>query len=247
MSDAAIVLAQAFRLLEREARLQPGVIWHSSPRDLNAYRSGELSLDQKRRLQWHLALCFQCADRLLALERFLELPAEEEPLDETASWWDLRDRLAKEPRAYRRPPPFFMALAAALAPVVAGLLVWNLSLQRDLRAPQANIPIESVEMPGTLRAAPRTPEIRLPATGRFNLSLVPSQLHNASGIRLEILDASGRRIVSVPGLVRSESDTLNVELPRRLLPNGEYRLVLVGTREDGTESREETTLRVVDL
>ena len=245
MSDAAIVLAQAFRLLEREARLQSGASWHSSSRDLNAYRSGELSPEQERRLQWHLALCFQCADRLLDLERFLEPVVNGDPLDETASWWDLQDRLAKESRAYRRPPPLFMALAAALAPVVVGLLVWNVSLQRELRAPQANIPIESVTMPGALRAAPETPRIRLPATGRFTLSLVSSEVHD--GIRLEIFDSSGRRIVSVPGLERSESDTFDVELSRRLLPNGEYRLLLIGTREDGTESREETALRVVDL
>lgn len=245
MSDAKIVLAQAFRLLEREARLQSGASWHSSSRDLNAYRSGELSPEQERRLQWHLALCFQCADRLLDLERFLEPVVNGDPLDETASWWDLQDRLAKESRAYRRPPPLFMALAAAMAPVVVGLLVWNLSLQRELSAPQANIPIESVTMPGALRAAPETPRIRLPATGRFTLSLVSSEVHD--GIRLEIFDSSGRRIVSVPGLKRSESDTFDVELSRRLLPNGEYRLLLIGTREDGTESREETALRVVDL
>lgn len=245
MSDATIVLAQAFRLLEREARLQSGASWHSSSRDLNAYRSGELSPEQERRLQWHFALCFQCADRLLDLERFLEPVVHGDPLDETASWWDLQDRLAKESRAYRRPPPLFMALAAALAPVVVGLLVWNLSLQRELSAPQANIPIESVTMPGALRAAPETPRIRLPATGRFTLSLVSSEVHD--GVRLEIFDSSGRRIVSVPGLERSESDTFDVELSRRLLPNGEYRLLLIGTREDGTESREETALRVVDL
>ena len=245
MSDATIVLAQAFRLLEREARLQSGASWHSSSRDLNAYRSGELSPEQERRLQWHLALCFQCADRLLDLERFLEPVVNGDPLDETASWWDLQDRLAKESRAYRRPPPLFMALAAALAPVVVGLLVWNLSLQRELSAPQANIPSESVTMPGALRAAPETPRIRRPATGRFTLSLVSSEVHD--GVRLEIFDSSGRRIVSVPGLERSESDTFDVALSRHLLPNGEYRLLLIGTREDGTESREETAFRVVDL
>ncbi len=247
MSDTAVVLAQAFRLLEREARLQPGASWHSSSRDLNAYRSGELSPQQERRLQWHLALCFQCVDRLLDLERFLEPLANGDLLDETASWWDLQDRLAKESRVRRRPPPVFMALAATLIPAVAGLLFWNLSLQRELRAPQANFPIESVDMPGSLRSATKERfEIRLPAAGRFSLSLVASEVLEASDIRLEILDSSGRPIVSVPGLRRSESDTFNVELPRRLLPNGEYRLVLIGTLEDGTESREEATIRVVD-
>lgn len=246
VSDTAVVLAQAFRLLEREARLSGD--WHSSSRDLNAYRSGELSPQQERQLQWHLALCFQCADRLLDLERFLEPLANGDLLDETGSWWDLQDRLAKESRVHRRPPPIFMALAATLIPAVAGLLFWNLSLQRELSAPQANFPIESVEMPGTLRnAAPKAVEIRLPAAGRFSLSLVASEVLEASEVRLEILDSSGRPVVSVPGLRRSESDTFNVELSRRLLPNGDYRLVLIGTLEDGTESREETALRVVDF
>lgn len=246
MSDTMVVLAQAFQLLEREARLSAD--WHSSFRDLNAYRSGELSRQQERRLQWHLALCFQCADRLLDLERFLEPIANGDLLDETGSWWDLQDRLAKESRVHRRPPPIVMALAATLIPAVAGLLFWNLSLQRELLDPQANFPIESIEMPGTFRSAPKKiDEIRLPAEGRFSLSLVASEVLDASDVRLEIFDSSGRQVVSLPGLRRSESDTFNVQLPRRLLPNGEYRLVLIGTLEDGTESREETALRVVEF
>lgn len=244
MSDAAVVLARALRIVEREARLQLAV--HSTLQDLNAYRSGELSPEQESRLQWHLALCFRCADRLLDLERFLEPAAGEEPLDETASWWDLQDRLVRG-RMRRSPPPFFMALAAALAPAVAGLLVWNLSLQRELRQPQANVPIESVLMPGTVRAAPEPAEIRLPSRGRFNLTVVPSETLDAVDVRLDILQRSGRLVASVPGMRRSQSDTFDVELPRSRFPNGEYRILLVGRARDGTEIREETTFRIVDL
>lgn len=248
MSDTAVVLARAIRLLEREARLEPGASRHSSPQDLNAYRSGELSPDQERRLQWHLALCFRCADRLLDMERFLEppaVPANGEALDETASWRDLQDRLAQESRARRRPPPVFLALAA-LVPVVAGLLLWNLSLRGELLQPRANVPIQNVEMPGTLRDAARPAEIHLPAAGPLILVLT-SQIPDPFAVRLEILEPSGHRIASIPGLKRLESGAFHVQLPRDLLPPGEYRLLLIGEGDDGTESREEIALRVLAL
>lgn len=246
MSDSAVLLAQAFRILEREARLQLAL--HSSLQDLTAYRSGELSPEQERLLQWHFALCFRCADRMLDLERFLEPVSGFELLDETGSWWDLQDRLAGGTRMRRPSPPFFMALAAALAPAVVGLLVWNLSLQRELREPQANFSIASVEMPGTNRAAPKPmPDLRLPPEGQFGLSVAAAAVDDASSVRLEILDLSGRRIVSVPGLQRSEFDTFDVLLSREQLPNGEYRLLLTGTRADGTVSQDVTTFRILDL
>lgn len=240
MSDA-IVLAQALRLLEREARLQAGADRHTSARELTSYCAGELTPQHDLRLQWHLALCSECVDRLLDLKRFLE-PVEAEGLDEIASWQDLRARLAKEPRVRRPPPgPWSMALAAALIPALAGLGLWNISLRQELLSPEPNPPIETIEMPGTLRAAPEPAEIRLPGKGRFVLSLTPVQVHDAEA-RLEIYEASGEWITTVPGLLRSESDTFDVGLARKLLPNGEYRLLLIGARD-----REETTLRILDL
>ena len=47
---------------------------------------------------------------------------------------------------------------------------------------------------------------------------------------LEVTDGRGQRISRAQGLRKSELNTFTVALPRRLLPAGQYRLVLYGLR-----------------
>lgn len=87
------VLRLALRLLEREERLRPGAGWHPSPEELTAYHDGRLSARRSARVCRHLGVCFDCPDRLLALERFLRPLSEDDSEETAASWQELRSQL----------------------------------------------------------------------------------------------------------------------------------------------------------
>jgi hypothetical protein len=242
-------LRLALRLLEREERLRPGAGWHPSPEELTAYHDGRLSKRSTARVCRHLGVCFDCPDLLLELERFLgPLPAETGTADTTASWQELRRRLFAQPRprawqgspAWRLPSDFASlrvayTLAAASLLAAVALSVWSLS-------PHAipNLPMAVVVMPGVRRGLEPPQEIRVPPAG-IVLILDPARLRSETGLRLEILDPSGRRIGAVDGL-RSDSDLVRALLPRSLLPAGELRLRLTGRG-----AAEEVILRVLHL
>lgn len=237
-------LRLALRLLEREERLRPDADWHPSPEELTAYRDGRLPARRAARVCRHLGLCFDCPDRLLALERFLKPLPEDNSQETEAAWEELRNRLfaAPEPRARSwRLPPVFASLGTAYAFATASLLaavavsLWSLS-------PRAipNLPTAFVEMPGLRRGSEPSQEIQVPAVGVV-LILTPAQSQAGTGLRLEILDPAGRRIGAVEGL-RFEAGSVRALLPRSLLPVGELRFRLTGPA-----ATEEVTLRVLHL
>jgi hypothetical protein len=244
MTDASL-LALALRLVNQEERLRPDAVWHPTPEELTAYHDGRLSARRAARVCRHLGVCCDCPDLLLDLERFLE-PVPDVAGDDDASWHELRRQLFK-PRSRRpawRVPPVLLSLRAAYAFAAASLLAavavsfWSL-------VPHAipNMSTEVVDMPGVRRGLESPQEIHVPAVGVV-LILSSSRVQSETGLRLEILDPSGRRIGAVDGL-RSESGSVRTLLPRSLLPAGELRLRLTGRVSSG--GAEEVTIRVLHL
>ncbi|MES1240053.1 MAG: hypothetical protein ABUT39_00400 [Acidobacteriota bacterium] len=241
-------LALAFRLLGREERLGPEAGWHPSPEELTAWRDGRLSARRAARVCRHLGVCFDCPDLLLDLEQFLEPVQGETGIDVAVSWQELRRQIFAEPQtrppqpAGWRLPPVLASLRTAYAFAAASLLAavalsfWSLS-------PRAipNLPLEVVDMPGVHRGPEPPREIRVPAVG-IALILNSARLQTETGLRLEILDASGRPTGVLDGLL-SDSGTVRVLLPRSLLPAGEIRLRLAGRAS--SEPAEEVTVRVL--
>lgn len=166
------------------------------------------------------------------------------PLSDTgvaSAWQRLLARLAREPRPRRQddsPPrrPWWgatriaHALSAVLLALVMGLGVWIAGLRAELRrlgAPQVNPPIWSVN----LTAGGDTPELlELPAAAeRFALSLiVPAREPAPEAWRLEIATLEGREVWSGEGLQEARDGTFGIDLSRRFLPVGDYRLRLLG-------------------
>ena len=230
-----------------------------TPDELIAYAEGTLPESERGRIEAFTTADPQVARTLIDLESFPEVePAaagEELSEDELAAGWeDLRDGLREagvlpgEPAAVGppAPPPGRRGaalgsragqLAAVLAVTTVGLGLYVAGLHLSGRVggpgpPRLNPVVKSL-LPvgaGGERSSGEVEAVALPPTSD-SLVLILSVLEAPAtpGIRLEVYDASGRRVWQTGGLVRNPDGTFSVDLPRGLLAPGRYRLELVGT------------------
>lgn len=146
---------------------------------------------------------------------------------------DASSRRAPPPRsAWSRHAP---ALAAAFLLLAVGLGAWAVRLHSKLEAlgaPQPGIPIVHLEPPGSTRGD-RAP-VEVGAGQRFVVILNPTAPPHVEH-RLEITTAGGEPVWSGGGLFPTGAGTFHVELSRRLLPPGSYRLLLSRPRSEAEE------------
>jgi hypothetical protein len=210
---------------------------------LAAYHANELSPEEDAWIREHFVHCQECPELLLDLSRFAAPDrAVADRLPDgwiTAAWQSLRARLAREPGArLRRRLQWLRSLqgaycvAGVLLAATLGLSVWVIGLHlelRRLREPQANVQIETLDL--STRSADPLP-IQVPAGGeRFLLSVATAAnapWRECREVLLQIETAEGHSLWS-GGLAPPEDGTITLELSRRALPAGAYRLRIAGT------------------
>ena len=207
---------------------------------LVAYSGGELDDEADRRVRDHLTGCRRCGERLLELIPLMRpdpAPADGvADLEIEAAWRRLRVPDGGVRAARSGWLPRALAAALALAAVILGL--WALRLRHantDLRrqvaglsAPVANMP--HLYLDGVTRGEEPAPGLfEVPASaGYFGVFIAVSDPLPADRYEVRFVDAAGREVLTVGGLVVSESGSLRLGLPRGLLPAGNYRVRLRG-------------------
>ena len=230
---------------------------HPSPEQIVAYHEQRLPPGEAEEIRAHLAACPDCTAQLLALVDLLDeedgSEAKISPADLDAAWERQRSRLFPEPpplptrvRAVplRRPRvlPASLGLAAALLAIVS-LVQWRTIVQ--LRQPQANPPLINLEPAGSVRQGAPVAELSLPASAqRVWVILNPVAELDASDYDVEIAAPDGAIVLRFESLQRSEVGNFRLEVPRGVLADGDYRIVLFGRKAGRREAVEEFALRV---
>jgi hypothetical protein len=188
--------------------------------------TGELTRAEREPVMDHLGVCARCAAeyRLLAS---IGPWAEESAASVTPaiSMWSWRAR--------------DWALAAAALVLVVGLGAQVAYLQRQnelLRsgggagAPQVNVPIVDLEPRDALRGGQRAVRtVELPADATI-VMLVLATTERDADYELEISSGSGEVVWAGAGLKRTPLGTINLTLPKALLPSGTATLRLYAVR-----------------
>lgn len=217
---------------------------HPTAEMLAAYSADELTPEEDEKIREHFVHCRDCPELLLDLKDF-SAPDRSvvDRLSESwvaAAWQSLLARLAREPaprlqfQRWLRSLQGAYSLTGVLLAATLGLSAWVAGLHlelRRLREPQANVQIERIEqLDLSTRSAPRP--VRVPSGGeRFLLSVVTAAdvpWRDCKEVRLALATAEGGEIWT-GGLVPPEDGTITLELSRRALPAGEYRLRIQGT------------------
>jgi hypothetical protein len=228
---------------------------HPAPEDLLDYHAGDLPPEERERIQDHLALCRDCVRVVLDLDSFpdVEPVRKEDRLTdrEVAAEWRRFATRTRAPRLPRwAPSPLPLALAATLLIAVVGLSLWVARLRNEvsrLSAPRADVYIADLVPQGETveRAEGREEAVRVPAWADHVLLIL--NLADPSSYpeyRVEIEKADGAEVWSRDGVRRSADGTFALEVPRRLLPAGSYRIRLSGSRGGAEEPVAEYGARI---
>jgi hypothetical protein len=222
------------------------------------YHDGDISPEQRERIQDHLALCRACLRTVLDLDAFPDLPPQgsEERLSSgelAIEWGRFQEQAGAARSAVRRRSLLTSAalpwgLAAALLAVIVGLSVQTVRLQRqagELSQPQGGVELVDLSpVDGKLeRAEAETEGIRLSAwADRLILILNLADIRSFPEYEVELVTADGREVWRGGGLRRSPEGTFALEVPRRFLSAGSYRIRLSGASPEGRTAVAEYSL-----
>jgi hypothetical protein len=248
-------LEAAVRVWAAEA--QRGLEFHLSPQDLLDYHAGDVTGDERERIQDHLALCSVCARALLDLESFpiIEPLREEDRLSDpalAAEWRRFEERTRAIPfsrsakKAVRTSPWLPLALAASLLAVL-GLSVWAGLLRRDLSAPRVDVYVADLtpHEESRERSAAGEDGIRVPDWAhRILLILNLTKVPPFPEYRVEIVPL-GREVVWDRRGIRPNPDgNFTLEVPRRLLAAAPHRVRLYGLHGNASTLVAEYRVRI---
>ncbi|HBL26052.1 MAG TPA: hypothetical protein DD490_04370 [Acidobacteria bacterium] len=234
---------------------------HPTPDELLDYHCDDASPEQRSRIQDHLALCPACVRTVLDLDSFPSIPVggEEEGLSSEeieAEWLRFQGKAAQAPFGLRRSFEWAKALpwciAAALLIVAAGLSIQAVRFHREATQPRGGLELVDLSplADGRVewREAEATEGVR-PASwaDRIVLILSLADPRTFPEYEVEIAAAADDRVVwHGTRLRRAQEGTLALELPRRFLAEGLYRIRLFGLRSEGRSPVAEYELRLVD-
>lgn len=204
---------------------------HPMPDELVDYQAGDLTVEERERIQDHLALCPACAQAVLDVGPLPEVRLS--PRKVAAEWERFQERTGAQP-SRRRFAPWPRSLAAALLFVVF-LLTFEVGRLRrevgDLSGPHAGVQLVDLLPAGedVQRSADGEEAVQSPAwVDRLILIL---NLGDDTGFPVyesRITAADGREVWRGADL-RPSDGAFVLEVPRRLLPAGEYRIGLYGS------------------
>ena len=252
MSDSATTLSEAMDALAG-AHLDGED--HPSPDELWAYHAGELSGEDRERLQNHLAWCSECTRTVLDLAAGPEVELRDESLartqeEEKTGWEALRQNLELGDVAgdeaqpipmpvipARRPDPRVRLLAAALAAAVLGFSFWVLQLTRQverLRGPKANVFVAdllSIDAPDVRGSDGVRATTVPPGMETVVFLLVLDDVHPFKEHEAEVFDADDRLVWNLRGLTRTPEGGFSLEVPMGSLPSELLEIRLFGVSD----------------
>ncbi len=223
---------------------------HPGPDELLSYIDGGLPEARRDALQQHLAACGECARTVLDLASF-DAAAEDGPappgtgearlseFETAAAWRRLERQLREAPRGRPSALPVY-ALAASLLLAVAGLGGWVAQLRgrvAELSEPRLNVLIGDL-LPADTTRKRSGGEDRIvipPATEHLLLLLNLADLRSFASYRVTITAAGGGEVFSSRSPRRGPEGNFTLEVDRRLLPAGTYRITLHGVEATDEE------------
>lgn len=218
---------------------------HPEPEELLDYHLGDLSPEDRERIQDHLVLCQECSRTVLDLDAFPDVePAREEDrlsdFELAAEWRRFRERTGAKPvrRAASSRLPY--ALAAALLLAAIGLSLWTARLLervRELSGPRADVHVADLVPLGIgVRGPEAAEEVRVPDwAGRVLLILNLAGAKPYPEYEIRVLDPSGSEVWSLRGVRPGPDGTFALEAPADLLGGGAHEIRLLGLGARGAE------------
>jgi Putative zinc-finger len=206
-------------LAEEERRLLSD---HPMPDELVDYQADDVTAEERERIQAHLALCPACAQAVLDVEPLPEARLSDRTV--AAAWARFRGR--------RRAAVWPWSLAAALLLAVFGLAFELSLLRREIAAPRAGLQIVDLFPAGedVQRSAGGGDVVQAPAwVDHLVLILNLTQEPMLPVYSFRITEVGGQEVWRGADLRPGADGALTLEVPRRLLPAGEYRIGLSGS------------------
>jgi len=220
-------LKVAIRALAEEERR--ALSDHPMPDELVDYQAGDVTAEEEARIQEHLALCPACARAVLEVGALPEVRLSERTVD--AEWARFQARTGTQP-GRRRSAVGPWSAAAALFLVVLGLTFEMGRLRREaggVDAPRVGGQIVDLLPVGedVQRSAGGAEAVQAPAwVDHLVLILNLTREPVLPVYAFRITAADGREIWRGGDLRPGADGALTLEVPRRLLPAGEYRIGL---------------------
>lgn len=215
---------------ELAVALERGLEDHPAPRELQDFVAGDLSGEERERIESHLAICRHCTRVALDLAEPTELePVKRGELLTERELAVQRERFRKAAGISRRRRfPVPKVLAAVLIAAVLGFAGW--ALYRGMTQPQGDAVLVDLSPADQVLRGPKE-SVRLPdwaGSVVLVLNLVdPVPVYPE--YHAEILAADGHLVWD--DSVRQKDDTFVVVAPRRHLLPGAYRIRLLGPQK----------------
>ncbi len=251
MSEESTVLIEAVREVAAAKRRQLPA--HPAADELVAYQEQQLPGAAAARVREHLAICPECAQLVLDLSTFPDVPLrdaamalspEEDEEDFEALLGQLPEQRADvvplpAPAPGPRRWPVLM-MAASLLLGVLGLGLWLGGVGSPLRpAPDARaaVLLDLYPVAPDARGAGSEEVVEIPA-GDAHLVLVlnASDLGSFPAYEAEVR-SGGRLVLRGAGLKPGAKDTVTLIVPRAALPADRYEVLLFGSSEDAGNTR----------
>ena len=247
MSDESMALSQAVKDAAEAARFE--LTPHPMAEVLMAYQEGRLVGDDAAEVRDHLALCTKCAQLVLDLAAFPDVPlrdeslalSEEEEDEDRAKLFRRIAEPAPEPVPLRPPTPrprqpaWLLAASAALA--VVGLGLWLAGFPSPLAGPGRGVeagalldlyPVAPDSRGGAADEQPPIPEGGTPLVVLLNADA----LGDFPSYEVEVRAGDDLRLRR-GGLEPGPKGTFTLVVPRSRLPAGDYEIFLFGTPRQG--------------
>ena len=233
---------------------------HPLPEELAAYHEQRLSADEADEIRAHLVACPDCVAELLGLADLSE--EKDDPRSEVsraemdAAWQRQRAQILPSPPASFTPAgrsiaPVRFAWAAAASLGLAATLLAVVAIAQwrtiaTLRQPLANPPLVNLAPAGSVRQETgEASKLLLPARAqRIWVILNPIRELNAPAYDVEILAPQGQAVLRFKDLQPSEAANFRLEIPRTVLREGDYRILLFAKKAGSRQVLEEFELNV---
>jgi len=233
---------------------------HPLPEELVAYHEQRISSDEADEIRAHLVACPGCVAELLGLADLSEEKddsgSEVARAEMDAAWQRQRARLFPSPPASFTPArkttaPIHPAWAAAASLGLAAALLAVVAIAQwrtiaTLSQPLANPPLVNLAPAGSVRQeSGEASRLLLSANAqRAWVILNPARELSSPSYDVDLLDSKRRLVLRFQGLQPSEAANFRLEIPRTVLPVGDYRILLFARQAESRQFQEEFDLRV---